>query len=135
MHNPCYETYRRSNSKCPACGEDWGRVGNGNGTVVPVGEAAAPKDEWPRRTRRSATESENEQQQNEDVDVDVDADAEAEVDVDVDAPAPAPTLVPVPDRPGPGPSQAPVRRRPKRAVNNARYLAQHRHSWSYSPSS
>ncbi|KAF8478618.1 Nse1 non-SMC component of SMC5-6 complex-domain-containing protein [Russula ochroleuca] len=69
MHNPCYETYRRSNSKCPACGEDWGRVGNGNGTVVPVGEAAAPKDEWPRRTRRSATESENEQQQNEDVDV------------------------------------------------------------------
>lgn len=61
MHNACYETYRRSNGKCPACGEDWGRVGNER--VKPVGEAAAPKDDWPRRTRRSTTtESDDERQ-------------------------------------------------------------------------
>ena len=61
MHNPCYDAYRRSNSnsKCTSCQEDWGRVGNDK--VVPIGEAAAPKDEWPRRTRRSLTESEDEQ--------------------------------------------------------------------------
>jgi len=70
MHSACYDTYRRSNGKCPACGEDWGRVGNDR--VKPVGEAAATKDDWPRRTRRSATtESEGEKQS------------------DVDAPAPS----------------------------------------------
>ncbi|KAF8274953.1 Nse1 non-SMC component of SMC5-6 complex-domain-containing protein [Lactarius quietus] len=59
MHNSCYETHhRRTNgNKCPDCREDWGRPGNDK--VVPVGEAAAPKDEWPRRTRRSLTESED----------------------------------------------------------------------------
>ncbi|KAH9050707.1 hypothetical protein EDB84DRAFT_1555336 [Lactarius hengduanensis] len=60
MHNACYDTYRRSvggKGKCPKCSEDWGRAGNDK--VVPIGEAAAPKDEWPRRTRRSLTESED----------------------------------------------------------------------------
>ncbi|KAH9001205.1 Nse1 non-SMC component of SMC5-6 complex-domain-containing protein [Lactarius akahatsu] len=58
MHNACYDTYRRSvGGKCPKCSEDWGRAGNDK--VVPIGEAAAPKDEWPRRTRRSLTESED----------------------------------------------------------------------------
>ncbi|KAI0256768.1 Nse1 non-SMC component of SMC5-6 complex-domain-containing protein, partial [Lactifluus subvellereus] len=60
MHDACYERYRRSSGKCPTCSEDWGRVGNDR--VVPVGEAAAPKDEWPRRTRRSITESEDDEQ-------------------------------------------------------------------------
>ncbi|KAH9005218.1 Nse1 non-SMC component of SMC5-6 complex-domain-containing protein [Lactarius hatsudake] len=57
MHNACYDTYRRPGGKCPKCSEDWGRAGNDK--VVPIGEAAAPKDEWPRRTRRSLTESED----------------------------------------------------------------------------
>ncbi|KAH9079476.1 hypothetical protein EDB83DRAFT_2503914 [Lactarius deliciosus] len=57
MHHACYDTYRRSVGKCPQCSEDWGRAGNDK--VVPIGEAAAPKDEWPRRTRRSLTESED----------------------------------------------------------------------------
>jgi len=89
MHSACYDAYRRSNSKCPACGEDWGRVGNDR--VVDVGEAAAPKDEWPRRTRRSTTveESEGDNEQ---------GDADADADVDVNPPAPT------------GSSQAPARR-------------------------
>ncbi|KAH9063372.1 hypothetical protein EDB87DRAFT_177028 [Lactarius vividus] len=57
MHHACYDTYRRTVGKCPQCSEDWGRAGNDK--VVPIGEAAAPKDEWPRRTRRSLTESED----------------------------------------------------------------------------
>jgi hypothetical protein len=58
LHNACYETHRRTNgNKCPDCREDWGRPGSDK--VLPVGEAAAPKDEWPRRTRRSLTESED----------------------------------------------------------------------------
>jgi len=104
MHSACYEAYRRSNSKCPACGEDWGRVGNDR--VVDVGEAAAPKDEWPRRTRRSATaeESEDDNEQG-------DADADGDVDVDVDPPAPAAS------------SQAPARRNQQQrtASANARH--------------
>ncbi|KAH9981233.1 Nse1 non-SMC component of SMC5-6 complex-domain-containing protein [Lactifluus volemus] len=58
MHNACYERYRRSSGKCPACSEDWGRVGNDR--VLPIGEAAAPKDDWSRRTRRSVTTAESE---------------------------------------------------------------------------
>lgn len=117
MHNACYETYRRSNGKCPACSEDWGRVGND--TVKPIGEAAAPKDDWPRRTRRTATESEDEQQQQQQSDEDAaadDADADADADADVDA-QPA---TPVPANPPPGSSsqtQQPVRRNRQRAVN------------------
>jgi len=106
MHSACYEAYRRSNSKCPACGEDWGRVGSDR--VVHVGEEAAPKDEWPRRTLRSATveESEDDNEQG-----DADADADAEVDADVDVVPPAPT----------GSSRAPVRRNQQRAASaNAR---------------
>jgi hypothetical protein len=91
MHNACYDAYRRSNSKChlTTCGEDWGRAGNDK--VLPIGEAAAPKDEWPRRTRRSLTESEDEQD-----DTNVPADpAEAE------------------------PSRAPTRRNPQRATSTS----------------
>jgi hypothetical protein len=116
MHNACYGTYRRSTSKCPVCGEDWGRVGND--TVKPVGEAAAPKDDWPRRTRRTATEESGDEQQQQQSD---DADADADADVDVDAqPATA-----VPADPPPAPSsqpQPPVRRNRQRTVN-ARYCS------------
>lgn len=65
MHDACYDAYRRSNGKCPACSEDWGRAGNDK--VLPIGEAAAPKDEWPRRTRRTLTESEDGQDDDADV--------------------------------------------------------------------
>jgi hypothetical protein len=99
MHNACYETYRRSNGKCPICGDDWGRVGNDN--VKPVGEAAAPKDEWPRRTRRTATASEDEQGDEADADADADAD---------ELPATAP------DPPAPS-QQPPVRRNQQRTAN------------------
>jgi len=92
MHGACYEAYRRSNGKCPACNEDWGRVGNDR--VVPVGEAAAPKDDWPRRTRRSAT---------------TESDKDAEGDEEED--------VPVPDRAET--SQAPARRNQPRAASAA----------------
>jgi hypothetical protein len=117
MHNACYGTYRRSNGKCPACGEDWGRVGND--TVKPIGEAAAPKDDWPRRTRRTATEeSEGEQQQQQSDDAE--ADADADVDVDVDA---QPATAVSADPPPPGPSSQPsVRRNQPRAVK-ARYCS------------
>lgn len=100
MHSACYEAYRRSNSKCPACGEDWGRVGSDR--VVEVGEAAAPKDEWPRRTRRSTTVEESE---DDDGQGDADADADPDVDVDVDPPVPT------------GSSQAPARRNQQRTAS------------------
>ncbi|KAI0006094.1 Nse1 non-SMC component of SMC5-6 complex-domain-containing protein [Russula compacta] len=98
VHSACYEAYRRSSSKCPACSDDWGRVGNDR--VIPVGEAAAPRDEWPRRTRRSTTESEGER---------IDADE------------------PMPDRGHAEPSQAPVRRNQQRAAS-ARCCCQRRAS-------
>lgn len=69
MHDACYETYRRSNSKCPACNEDWGR--GGNHRVILVGEAAAPKDDWPRRTRRNATTESEEDEKSGDEEADV----------------------------------------------------------------
>lgn len=100
MHSACYEAYRRSNSKCPACGEDWGRVGSDR--VVEVGEAAAPKDEWPRRTRRSTTVEESE---DDDGQGDADADADPDVGVDVDPPVPT------------GSSQAPARRNQQRTAS------------------
>jgi len=93
MHSACYEAYRRSNGKCPACNEDWGRAGNDR--VVPVGEAAAPKDDWPRRTWRSAT-------------TESDKDAEGEEEEED---------VPVPDRAEA--SQAPARRNQPRAASAA----------------
>ncbi len=102
MHNPCYDTYRRSNSKCPVCNEDWGRSG-GNHRVISVGEAAAPKDDWPRRTRRNATtESEEDEKSG-----DEEADAQP-------APAPAPAAT-MPDRSQAGSSQAPRRRKQRTA--------------------
>jgi hypothetical protein len=104
MHKACYDAYRRSNGKCAACGEDWGRVGNDR--VVPVGEAAAPKDDWPRRTRRSATATES----------DHDDDGQQN-DADADADAPV-----VPGR-ATGPSQAsqaPARRNQQRAASGAK---------------
>jgi hypothetical protein len=101
MHDACYETYRRSNSKCPACGEDWGR-GGGNHRVILVGEGAAPKDDWPRRSRRTTTtESEEEDEKND----------EGDEEEEVDAPAPAPPAT-MPDRSQAGSSQA--RPRPRR---------------------
>jgi hypothetical protein len=104
MHDTCYETYRRSNSKCPACGEDWGR--GGNHRVILVGEAAAPKDDWPRRTRRNAmTESEEDDEKNDDDDND---------DEKADAPAPAATM---PDRSQAGFSQAHRRRNQQRTTS------------------
>jgi hypothetical protein len=107
MHNACYEAYRRSNGKCAACGEDWGRVGNDR--VVPVGEAAALKDDWPRRTRRSATATES--------DHDDDDDGHGQQgDAGADAPV-------VPDRATTGPSQAsqaPARRKQQRAASGAK---------------
>ena len=107
MHNACYDAYRRSNGKCAACGEDWGRVGNDR--VVPVGEAAAPKDDWPRRTRRSATATESDHDDDDGQQNDADADADA------DAPV-------VPDR-ATGPSQAsqaPARCNQQRAASGAK---------------
>jgi hypothetical protein len=100
MHSACYEAYRRSNGKCPACSEDWGRVGNDR--VVPVGEAAAPKDDWPRRTRRSAT---------------TESDKDAEGDEEED--------VPVPDRAEASQAQAraPARRNQPRAASAARFVS------------
>ncbi|KAI0273699.1 Nse1 non-SMC component of SMC5-6 complex-domain-containing protein [Gloeopeniophorella convolvens] len=57
IHNNCYDLYRKSSAKCPACSEDWGRVGSDK--VTPIGEAAAPKDDWTRpRRRRSVAASE-----------------------------------------------------------------------------
>jgi len=101
MHDACYETYRRSNSKCPACGEDWGR--GGNHRVILVGEAAAPKDDWPRRTRRNAmTESEEEDEKGDDD------------DEEADAPAPVATM---PDRSQAGSSQAHLRRGQQRTAS------------------
>ena len=111
MHTACYGTYRRSASKCPICEEDWGRVGND--TVKPIGEAAAPKDDWPRRTRRTATEESGDEQQQQQSD-DADADADADADVDVDA-QPA-TAVPADPPPGPSQPQPSVRRNRQRAV-------------------
>jgi hypothetical protein len=105
MHSACYEAYRRSNSKCPACGEDWGRVGSDR--VVDVGEAAAPKDEWPRRTRRSTTVEESEDGGGGQGDADADADADADPDVEVDVDPPVPT----------GSSQAPARRNQQRTAS------------------
>jgi hypothetical protein len=99
MHSACYEAYRRSNGKCPACNEDWGRVGNDR--VVPVGEAAAPKDDWPRRTRRSAT-------------TESDKDAEGEEEEEA-------ADVPVPDRAET--SQAPARRNQPRAASAAGFVS------------
>jgi len=81
MHNACYDAFRRSNSKCPACSDDWGRVGNER--VLPVGEAAATKDDWPRRTRRSTTTTESADEKSDD-------EEEAVADDDVPAPAPPP---------------------------------------------
>ena len=110
MHDACYDAYRRSNSKCPACGEDWGR--GGNHRVILVGEAAAPKDDWPRRTRRNATtESEEEDEKGDD-------------NEEVDAPAPEPTPTPtptpaatMPDRSQAGPSQVRLRRNQQRTAS------------------
>lgn len=107
MHDACYETYRRSNSKCPACGEDWGR--GGNHRVILVGEAAAPKDDWPRRTRRNATTESEEDEKNDDDDDDDD-----EEEADVPAPAPAATM---PDRSQAGSSQAHLRRDQQRTAS------------------
>jgi len=102
MHDTCYETYRRSNSKCPACGEDWGR--GGNHRVISVGEAAALKDDWPRRTRRNATTESEEDKKSDDN------------EEEADAPAPAATM---PDRSQPeGSSQA----RPRRDQQHTRYV-------------
>jgi hypothetical protein len=108
MHDGCYETYRRSNSKCPACGEDWGR--GGNHRVISVGEAAAPKDDWPRRTRRNATTESEEDGKGDDDDDDGDDDEEA------DAPAPAPAVL-IPDRSQAGSSQAHRRRDQQRTAS------------------
>jgi hypothetical protein len=108
MHDACYETYRRSNSKCPACGEDWGR--GGNHRVILVGEAAAPKDDWPRRTRRNATTESEEDEKNDDDD---DDDEEEEAD----APAPAATM---PDRSQAGSSQTHLRRDQQQRTASAR---------------
>lgn len=106
MHDACYETYRRSNSKCPACGEDWGR-GGGNQKVISVGEAAAPKDDWPRRTRRNATTESEEDEKSDDGN-----DDEEEADAAVPTPAPATTM---PDRSQAG-SQARLRRGQQRTA-------------------
>jgi hypothetical protein len=103
MHDACYDTYRRSNSKCPACGEDWGR--GGNHRVILVGEAAAPKDDWPRRTRRNATTESEEDEKGDD-------------DEEADAPAPAPTpAATMPDRSQAGSSQARLRRNQQRTAS------------------
>lgn len=107
MHDACYQTYRRSNSKCPACGEDWGR--GGNHRVVLVGEDAAPKDDWPRRTRRNATTESEEDEKNDDDDDEEEAEEEAET------PAPAATM---PDRSQAGSSQAHPRRNQQRTANS-----------------
>ena len=109
MHDACYDAYRRSNSKCPACGEDWGR--GGNHRVILVGEAAAPKDDWPRRTRRNAmTESEEEDEKNDD-------DGDGDDDEEADAPAPVPALAAtIPDRSQAGSSQAHRRRNQQRTA-------------------
>jgi len=105
MHDACYETYRRSNSKCPACGEDWGR--GGNHRVILVGEEAAPKDDWPRRTRRNATtESEEDQREDEK--------SGDEEEADATPPAPAATM---PDRSQARPSQARIRRGQQRTAS------------------
>jgi hypothetical protein len=106
MHDACYETYRRSNSKCPACGEDWGR--GGNHRVISVGEAAAPKDDWARRTRRNATTESEEDEKGDDDDDNKEADAPPP------APAPAATM---PVRSQAGSSQAPLRRNQQRTAS------------------
>ena len=108
MHDACYDAYRRSNSKCPACGEDWGR--GGNHRVILVGEAAAPKDDWPRRTRRNATtESEEEDEKGDD---------NEEADAPVPEPTPTPTpAATMPDRSQAGPSQARLRRNQQRTAS------------------
>jgi hypothetical protein len=110
MHDACYETYRRSNSKCPACGEDWGR--GGNHRVILVGEAAAPKDDWPRRTRRNATTESEEDEKNDDDDDDGDGEV-------ADAPAPVPAVT-MTDRSQAGSSRARPRRDQQRTAASAR---------------
>ncbi len=100
MHDACYETYRRSNSKCPACGEDWGR--GGNHRVISVGEAAAPKNDWPRGTRRNATtESEEDDKGDDEV---------------AEAPAPAPAAT-MPNRSQTRSSQTPLHRNQQRVAS------------------
>lgn len=106
MHDACYETYRRSNSKCPACGEDWGR--GGNHRVILVGEAAAPKDDWARRTRRNATTESEEDEKGDDDDDD------GEADVPAPALAPAATM---PHRSQAGSSQVHLRRNQQRTAS------------------
>ena len=110
MHDACYETYRRSNSKCPACGEDWGR--GGNRRVILIGEGAAAKDDWQRCTRGNAT-SESEEDEKSD-------DEEADAPAPTPAPAPAATM---PDRSQAGSSQARLRRGGQQRTASARYVA------------
>jgi non-structural maintenance of chromosomes element 1 len=103
MHNACYERYRRSSGKCPACSEDWGRVGNDR--VLPIGEAAAPKDDWSRRTRRSVTTAESEDNEEQGAGGD-------DGDDDDDGP--------VPDQAAEAASQAAPTRRTQRTASAAR---------------
>jgi hypothetical protein len=70
-----------------------------------VGEAAAPKDDWPRRTRRNATTESEEDEKGDD-------------DEEADAPAPAPTpAATMPDRSQAGSSQARLRRNQQRTAS------------------
>lgn len=78
-----------------------------------VGEAAAPKDDWPRRTRRNATTESEEDEKNDDDD---DGEGEGE---EADAPAPAPAAT-MPDRSQGGSSQAHLRRDRQRRTASAR---------------
>jgi hypothetical protein len=69
-----------------------------------VGEAAAPKDDWPRRTRRNTTTESEEDEKSDD-------------DEEVEADAPAATM---PDRSQAGSSQAHLRRGGQRSAASAR---------------
>ncbi|KAH7915014.1 Nse1 non-SMC component of SMC5-6 complex-domain-containing protein [Hygrophoropsis aurantiaca] len=59
LHDHCFNTFRRHNSKCPTCSQDWPQKDDG---LVPVGEGAAKdgQDEGRRARRKSTAEDSDE---------------------------------------------------------------------------
>jgi hypothetical protein len=61
MHYHCFKRFRRQNSTCPACKQDWPQEADAK-PLVPVGEGAVKdgQDEGRRRVRRKDTPDEDE---------------------------------------------------------------------------
>ncbi|THH14339.1 hypothetical protein EW146_g5971 [Bondarzewia mesenterica] len=57
MHKHCFENYRKTHQKCPACSQDWSSEANKK-KLIPVGEKAARADDGARKMRRKRSESE-----------------------------------------------------------------------------